>query len=187
MNGSTQKVFFYLFRIKKNSGNIFFRVSDWASYLMERNRDGDYQHVSVESDKIHSRILRRLPGLCHAVYPGIREGFVVRKTDLKSSATDTQYYITNRRQKEWDAQSVLNRILLHWDTETGVFGIKDNTFCEDRVRYRSISGTMSHVSLLNFSWNCLSAPVFEKYWRGEPMNCRIRFWKDHPEYNPMAS
>ncbi len=164
---------------------MFLRISDWASYLMKRRPDGDYQDVRPEGDEIHSRILWRIPGLCHAVYPGIKEGFVIRKTDLKSSETYLQYFITNRRQKEWDAQSVLNRILLHWDTETGVFGIKDNTFCEDKVRYRSVSGTMSHVCLLNFSWNCLSAPVFEKYWKGQPMNYRIRFWKDYPGYNPM--
>jgi len=101
-------------------------------------------------------------------------------------STTTQYFITNRRQKEWDVQSVLNRILLHRDTGTGVFGIKDNTFCEDKVRYRSICGAMSRMSLLNFSWNCLSAPVFEKYRKGEPMNCRIRFRKDHPGYNPIS-
>jgi len=154
--------------------------------MTERNREGDYHHVRVGSDKIHSRILRRIPGLCHAVYPGIKEGSVIRKTDMKSSETDMRYFITDRRQKEWDAQSVLSRILLHRDTGTGVSGIRDNTFCEDKVRYRSICGAMSRMSLLNFSWNCLSAPVFEKYRKGEPMNCRIRFRKDHPGYNPMS-
>jgi hypothetical protein len=155
--------------------------------LIERNPEGDYQQVSVESDEIQSRTLWRIPGLCYAVYPGIQEGFVVRKTNMKSSETDLQYFITNRLPKDWDANSIIGRILLHWDTETGVFGIKDNTFCEDKVRYQSINGAMSHVSLLNFAWNCLSAPVFEKYWKGEPMNSRIQFWKDHPEYNPMIN
>jgi hypothetical protein len=70
---------------------------------------------------------------------------------------DLQYFITNRPPKAWDAQSVLDRILLHWDTETGVFGIKDNTFHEDKVRYKSIKEAMSHVSLLNIAWDCLSA------------------------------
>ena len=153
---------------------------------MKRNPDGDYHHVRVEGGEIHSRILWRILGLCHAVYPGIREGFVIRKTDHKTSETDVQYFITNRPQKGWNSQSILNRILLHRDTGTGVSGIKDNTFCEDKVRYRSISGAMSHVALLNFSWNCLSAPVFEKYRKGEPMNYRIRFWKDHHGYNPMS-
>ena len=153
---------------------------------MSRNPDGDfYQSIHCESDEIHSRTLWRVPGLCHAVYPRIQEGFAIQKTNLKSKETDLQYFITNRPQRDWDAKSVLDRILLHWDTETGVFGIKDNTFHEDKVRYRSINGAMSHVSLLNFAWDCLSAPVFEQYWRGEPMSCRIQFWKDHPEYNPF--
>ena len=153
---------------------------------MDRNPKGDYyQSVHFESDEIHSRALWRIPGLCHAVYPGIQEGFAIRKTNLKSKETDLQYFITNRPPSDWDAKSVLDRILLHWDTETGVFGIKDNTFHEDKVRYRSISGAMAHVSLLNIAWNCLSAPVFEQYWRGEPMSYRIQFWKDHPKYNPL--
>jgi hypothetical protein len=104
---------------------------------------------------------------------------------MKSLKTELQYFITNRPPKAWDARSVLDRILLHWDTETGVFGIKDNTFHEDKVRYMSVNGVMSHVSLLNFAWDCLSAPVFGQYWKGEPMTCRIQFWKDHPEYNPL--
>lgn len=153
---------------------------------MSRNPEGDfYESVHFESDEIHSRRLWRVPGLCHALYPGIQEGFVIEKTNLESKETDLQYFITNRPQRDWDAKSVLNRIRLHWDTETGVFGIKDNTFHEDKVRYRSINGAMSHVSLLNIAWDCLSAPVFEQYWRGEPMSCRIQFWKDHPEYNPL--
>jgi len=98
---------------------------------------------------------------------------------------DMQYFITNRPSNAWTSESVLQRILLHWDTETGVFGIKDNTFHEDKVRYKTIAGALSHVSLLNMAWDCLSAPIFEQYWLGEPMNYRIQFWKDHPEYNPL--
>ena len=139
----------------------------------------------MESHEIHSRTLWRIPGLCHAVYPGIREGFVIEKTDLRSQEKNLQYFITNRPSEAWDARSVLSRILLHWDTGTGVFGIRDNTFHEDRVRYKTISGAMSHVSLLNIAWDCLSAPVFRSYWKAEPMSCRIQFWKDHPEYNPL--
>ena len=178
-------IFFYLFRIKENSGNIFHRVADWASYLIEKNPDGDFRSVRLESDEIRSRTLWRIPGLCHAVYPGIREGFVIRRTGSESSKNDLQYFITNRPSEAWDAPTVLDRILLHWDTETGVFGIKDNTFHEDKVRYKSVNGAMSHVSLLNIAWNCLSAPAFDQYRKGEPMSCRMRFWKDHPEYNPL--
>jgi hypothetical protein len=162
------------------------RVWDWASYLMEKKPLGNFhQSVRLESNEIHSRRLWRIPGLYYSVYPGIREGFVIRKTNLNSLKTDLQYFITNRPAEAWDARSILDRILLHWDTETGVFGIKDNTFHEDKARYRSVNGTMSHVSLLNFAWNCLSAQVFEQYWKGKPMSCRIQFWKDHPEYNPL--
>ncbi len=128
-----------------------------------------------------------MAGLRHALYPGIQEGLVVHKTDSAASETDRQYFITNRPPLAWDAQSILNRILLHWDTETGVFGVKDNTFQEDKIRYKSIDGAMSHVLLLNFAWNCLAAPVFEDYWIGESMNYRIQFWKDHPEYNPFET
>jgi hypothetical protein len=153
---------------------------------MKNNPQGDFhQKVHLESNEIHSRKLWRLPGLCHAVYPGIQEGFVIEKTNLRSLDVDLQYFITNREPNAWDTQNILDRILLHWDTETGVFGIKDNTFHEDKVRYKSINGAMSHVSLLNIAWDCLSAPIFDQYWKSEPMNYRIRFWKDHPEYNPL--
>lgn len=178
-------VFFYLFRIKENSGNIFHRVTDRASYLIEKNPDGDFRSIRLESNEIRSRTLRRIPGLCHAVYPGIREGFVIRKTGSESSETDLQYFITNRPSAAWDAPTVPDRILLHWDTETGVFGIRDNTFNEDKVRYKSVSGAMSHVSLLNMARNCMSAPASDQYRNGEPMSCRIQFRKDHSEYNPL--
>jgi hypothetical protein len=151
-----------------------------------QNPQGDwFQDIHFESDEIHSRRLWRLPGLRHAVYPGVQEGFMIEKINLVSSETDRQFFISNRPSAEWDGQAILNRILLHWDTETGVFGIKDNTFQEDKVRYKSLNGAMSHVSLLNFAWNCLSAPVFEDYWRGEPMSGRIQFWKNYPEFNPL--
>lgn len=155
---------------------------------MERNPHGDCPPlVRLEGKEIQGRSLWRLAGLRHALYPGIKEGFVVQKTNMTSRETDRQYFIANRPPEAWTGESVLNRILLHWDVETGVFGVKDNTFREDKVRYKSIQGAMSHVSLLNFACNCLSAPVFEGYWKGEPMNCRIQFWKDHPEYNPFGA
>ncbi len=163
------------------------RVLDWAVDLAEHNPQGDiYQDIHFESTEIHSRRLWRLPGLRHAVYPGIQEGFMIQKTNLESLETDRQFFISNRPSDEWDAHSVLDRILLHWDTETGVFGIKDNTFQEDKVRYNSIKGAMSHVSLLNIAWNCFYAPVFEDFWKGESVNCRIQFWKDYPEYKPLS-
>lgn len=127
-----------------------------------------------------------MPGLKHATYPGVKEGFLVLKTDLETSEKDRQLFISNRASDKWDAEAILKRIVLHWDTETGVFGVKDNTFHEDKVRYKSIDGAMAHVSLLNVAWNCFSAPVFDEYWHGEPMNCRIQFWKDNPEYNPFS-
>lgn len=182
-----KKVFFYLFRIKKNAGNLFHRVVDWAESAVEQNPQGDYfQEIHFESDKIHSRRLWRLPGLRYAVYPGIQEGFIIEKTDLDTLETDRQFFISNRPPGNWTAQSVLNRVLLHWDTETGVFGIKNNTFHEDKVRYKSVIGAMAHVALLNLAWNCLSAPIFIGFWKGEPMSCRMQFWKDYPEYNPLT-
>ena len=181
-----KKVFFYILRIKENAGRIFHRVLDWSSFMIAKNSQGDfYESAHLESTEIHSRRLWRIPGLCQAIYPGIQEGFVIQKTNLDSLETDMQYFITNRPPNAWDAKQIVNRIRLHWDTETGVFGIKDNTFHEDKVRYKTIGGVMSHVNLLNFALKCLSAPVFEHYWKGKPMNHRIRFWKDRPEYNPL--
>jgi hypothetical protein len=158
--------------VKKND-----RVLDWAKDKERRVPQGDY------FQEIHSRRLWRLSGLCHAIYPGIKEGIMVLKTNLDSLEKDRQFFISNRPSNEWNSEAILNRILLHWDTETGVFGIKDNTFQEDKVRYKSVNGTVVHVSMLNSAWNCLSAPMFENFWKGEPMSCRIQFWKDHPEYN----
>ncbi|MFH1138352.1 MAG: transposase [Pseudomonadota bacterium] len=180
--------FFYLFRIKENAGKIYSRVLDWAEDSVKRCPEGHYrQDGHLESDEIQSRSLWRLPGLRHAVYPGIQEGFVIHKTNLVTGETDRQYFITNRPPEEWCDQSVINRILLHWDTETGVFGVKDNTFHEDKVRYKSIQGARGHVATLNIAWNCLSAPIFDGYWQGEPMSHRIQFWKDHPEFNPLRA
>ncbi len=160
---------------------------DWANDGERRVPQGDcFRDIRFESGEIHSRRLWRLPGLCHAIYPGIEEGVMVPKTDLDSLETDRQFFVSNRPSKEWSSKAILERILLHWDIETGVFGVKDGTFGEDRVRYKSVEGATAHVSMLNLAWNCLSAPVFESFWRGEPMSCRIRFWKDNPEYSPFS-
>jgi len=96
-----------------------------------------------------------------------------------------RYFITNRPGRSRNAQAVPDRILLHRDTGTGVSGIRDNTFREDRVRYKSVNGAMSRMSLLNIAWNCLPAPAFGQYRKGEPMSCGMQFRKDHPEYNPL--
>ena len=185
-NWLNEKGFFYLFRIKENAGNIYLRTVDWAVSIMENNPAGDFfQSFHCEGSENHSRRLWRIKGLQHAVYPGSQEGFVVEKTNLETQKTDLQYFITNRPSMAWEAQDILDRILLHWDTETGVFGIKDNTFHEDKVRYKTIAGVMGHVSLLNIAWNGLSAPVFKPYWKDRSMNVRMQFWKDRPEYNPF--
>ncbi|MCP4670882.1 MAG: hypothetical protein GY857_06215 [Desulfobacula sp.] len=182
-----KKVFFYLFRIKENAGNIFLRVMEWAEVVVEQNPQCHYhQDFHIESDEVHSRSLWRLPGLRYDVYAGIQEGFMIEKTNLESQEKDRQFFISNRPSNEWSAQCVLDRALLHWDTETGVFGIKDNTFQEDKVRYKLIEGATAHVALLNVAWNGLYAPVFDSFWQGEPMSCRIQFLKDYPEYNPFT-
>ncbi len=159
---------------------------DWAKHEERRLPRGDYfQDIHFESDEIHGRRLWRLTGLRHTIYPGVKEGVMVLKTNLDTLETDRQFFISNRPSHEWNSEAVLNRILLHWDTETGVFGVKDNPFQEDRARYKSVNGAMAHVSMLNLAWNCLSAPMFEGFWRGEPMSHRIQFWKDNPDYNPF--
>ena len=42
---------------------------------------------------------------------------------------------------------------------------------------------MAHGTMWNFPRDCLSAPIFEDLWRGEPMSYQIQFRKDNPEYN----
>jgi len=172
--------------MKENAGNIYLRVLDWAEVVTEKCPQGHYfQDIHFEGDEIHSRKLWRLSGLRYAVYAGIQEGFLIEKTNLQTQETDRQFFISNRPSAQWDNQSILERILLHWDTETGVFGIKDNTFSEDKVRYKSVEGTMGHVALLNIAWNFLNSPVFSGYWHGRPMSYRIQFLKDYPEYTPL--
>jgi hypothetical protein len=124
--------------------------------------------------------------LRHSSYPGIQEAFMVEKVNLSTSEKDSQYFITNRPSNTWDALTVLDRILLHWDTETGVFGIKDNTFLEDKARYFTLEGAHSHVALLNIAWNCFFSPVFDQYCRGESLGSKIQFWKNNPDYNPFS-
>ena len=78
---------------------------------------------------------------------------------------------------------ILDRVLLHWDTETGVFGIKDNTFREDKVRYFSLAGVRSRVAILNIARNCLSTQVFKPFWDNDSMRNKIQFWHDNPGSN----
>ena len=76
--------------------------------------------------------------------------------------------------------------MLHWDTETGVFGVKDRTFDEDAVRYKHLGGATAHVVLLNTVMNALWAPVFTAWWLPHtPLSHRIQFFRDHPSYCPF--
>ncbi len=181
------KRFFFIFRIKENSGNIYSRVLDLAESATRLNPDGNYQHgIHIEGKEFFSRRLWRLPGLRYSLYDNAKEAFLIEKTNVISLETSQQYFISNRPAGQWSGEDIINRVLLHWDTETGVFGVKDNTFHEDKVRYKTVQGAMGHVTLLNAACNSLSAPIFENWWNGEPMSCRIQFLKDNPEYNPLS-
>ena len=179
---------FYLFRIKANAGHLFDRVIDWAETARARRPDGDFfEATRVSGAAIHSRRLWRLPGLRFASFPGITEAFVVEKKSAEASAVpELQYYITSYPRVAWRASDILERILLHWDTETGVFGVKDGTFDEDAVRYKYLEGAMAHVVLLNTVMNCLWAPVLAAWWLpNTPLAHRIQFLRDHPDYCPI--
>ena len=80
---------------------------------------------------------------------------------------------------------IINRILLHWDTETGTFGTKDNHFSEDKVRYKSIQGAKDHVMMVYYVCNLFWAPAFENYWKNLSIPYRIQFFKYYPDYNPF--
>lgn len=182
----TANLFFYLFRIKQNSGSIFDEVLLWAELAKQTNPDGDYfEEARIAGGKIHSRRLWRLPGVKFSGYPGISEAVCVEKINLTTQHAELQYFITSFPCQNWISPQILERILLHWDTETGTFGTKDNVFHEDNVRYKSLQGAKSHVSLLNCVCNSFWAPVFDSYWLNQPMSYRIQFFKDHPEYNPL--
>ncbi|MGK0290504.1 MAG: hypothetical protein ACI86H_001963 [bacterium] len=58
-------------------------------------------------------------------------------------------------------------------------------FHEDKVRYKSLEGAKAHVTLLNSVCNSLWAPVFDPYWKNEPISARIQFFKDYPKFNPL--
>ena len=74
---------FFIFRIKQNSGAIFDRVLDWASFSKGKRTDGDYfEPTRLAGDSRHSRRLWRIEGLKFSGYPGVREAFVIDKTNL---------------------------------------------------------------------------------------------------------
>jgi len=113
-----------------------------------------------------------------------------RKKSLDDAAAEPerQYYITSYPRAAWEGAEILERILLHWDTETGVFGVKDHTFDEDGVRYKPLQGAMAHVVWLNTVMNYLWAPAFAAFWSAEaPLSQRLQFFRDHPEYCPIRS
>ena len=73
---------------------------------------------------------------------------MVQKENASTAEKGVQYFITNRPSIPWTAHVVFDCILWHWDTETEVFGIKDNTFQEDKARYFSLKSAYSPVALL---------------------------------------
>ena len=177
---------FFVFRIKQNAGEIFDRLLDWTSSTKDKNPDGNYfEQARLAGGAIHSRRLWRIEGLKFSGYPGVTEAFVIDKTNLDTQHIETQYFISSYPSSNWNAENIINRILLHWDTETGTFGTKDHHFSEDKVRYKSIQGAKSHVMMLNSICNLFWAPALENYWWNMPISYRMQFFKDHPEYNPF--
>lgn len=76
----TSEGFVYLFRIKGNAGWIFERVQQWTDAARTARPDGDLDEACrLSGGQLHSRRLWRLPGLRHASFPGITEGFVIEK------------------------------------------------------------------------------------------------------------
>ena len=110
---------------------------------------------------------------------------MIDKTNLDTQHLETQYFISSYPSENWNAEYIIARILLHWDTETGIFGTNNNHFSEDKVRYKSIQGAKAHVMMLNSVCNLFWAPVFENYWKNLSISYRIQFFKDYPDYNPF--
>ena len=108
--------------------------------------------------------------------------------NTEGAQPELQYYVTSYPCASWTCAAILERILLHWDTETGVFGVKDGTFDEDAVRYKHLGGATAHVMLLNTVMNCLWAPALAPLWPSDaPLSHRIQFFRDHPDYCPIRS
>ncbi|MCP4749802.1 MAG: hypothetical protein GY866_02825 [Proteobacteria bacterium] len=74
-------------------GDAGFCVEEFCEWLNEKRHPQEdfHQDIHFEGAEIHSRRLWRLPGLRHAVYPGIQEGFAVQGTNLVSLETDRQF------------------------------------------------------------------------------------------------
>jgi hypothetical protein len=70
--------------------------------------------------------------------------------NLDSGKKELQYFICSYPDKLWSYSERLERALLHWDTETGIFGVKDITFNEDRVRYKTIECNQNRTKLFIF-------------------------------------
>jgi hypothetical protein len=178
---------YYFFRIKSNAGWIYDKIVSCAESVRKSIPEGDYyEDVRISGSQIHSRRMWVMGGLKDSLYPGIREGIVIEKNNLDSGKKELQYFICSYPDNLWSCSERLERALLHWDTETGIFGVKDITFNEDRVRYKTIEGANSHVTLLNIANNCLYAPVFRNFWgNNAPLSNRIRFCIDKPEMIPL--
>lgn len=185
----TNNYFFYLGRVKGNSGHLFDWVKQWAEKVCNERLEGDYfESIRLSSDQMHSRRLWRviLPEASCGIFSGIRDVVIVDKTDLSDNSTDRQYFVTSYPSQAWSCKEMLERILLHWDTETGIFGVKDRTFSEDKARYASVEGAMARTFVDNVACNFLRAPVFESFWLPEaPLSHRLQFWRDQPDYCPF--
>ncbi len=141
-SGKDRRWLFFIFRIKQNAGEIFDRLLDWTSFAKEKHPDGHYfEQARLAGGAIHSRRLWRIEGLKFSGYPGVREAFVIDKTNLETQHLETQYFLSSYPSANWNVENIINHVLLHWDTETGTFGTKD-------------PGAKSHVVMLNSVCNC---------------------------------
>ena len=177
----------YFFRIKSNAGWVYDKTVLWGERLRSRNPKGDYyEDFRISGSDVHSRRMWIMKGLKSWSYPGIREAIIIEKKDLNTDKSDLQYFISSYPSELWSCSERLERALLHWDTETGIFGVRDITYDEDRVRYKTMEGASSHVFLLNLAINCLYAPAFKNFWRNDaPLSNRIQFCIDKPEMIPL--
>lgn len=184
-----QKIF-YLARVKGNSGHLYDWVCEQAQKVFSSCPEGDFfEAARVSGSEVHSRRLWRIPLAepAQGIYPGLREVIIVEKGQDHEQKTELQYFLSSYSPSAWIAKEILARILLHWDTETGVFSVKDRVFQEDKARYRHISGANARIRLNNVAFNLLNAPLFQCFWELDaPLSHRIQFLRDHPDYNPLC-